>query len=140
MIKKGENGFSLIELLLVVTVVGIIAIIAIPYLQKAVRAAENANTFASMRTVAGQQLDFYSRNSRFGRLIEVNNLLSGSLGTNSGNDLNRGKYVFSMVPAVPSDVQLRNGYTITATRNVTGEGVIYVYQVTQTGEVTQILP
>ncbi len=87
--KKGESGFSLIELLLVVVVIGIIAILAIPYLQKAIRAAENGNTFASLRTVASQQVDFYSRNGRFGRLIEVNNLLSGSLGSNSGRDRNR---------------------------------------------------
>ncbi len=138
--KKCERGFSLIELMLVVVVIGIIAIIAIPYLQKALRAAENANTFATMRTVAGQQVDFYGRNSRFGRLIEVNNLLSGSLGTNSGNDVNRGKFVLSMVPATPTDAELRNGYTITATRNVTGEGQMFVYQLTQTGELTQILP
>ena len=138
--EKGERGFSLVELLLVVVVIGIVAIIAIPHLQKALRAAENGNTFATLRTVAGQQVDFYSRNGRFGRLVEVNNLLSGSLGTNSGNDVNRGKFVFSMVPATPSDTELKNAYTISATRNVTGENQVFVYQVTQTGELTQILP
>ena len=138
--EKGERGFSLVELLLVVVVIGIVAIIAIPHLQKALRAAENGNTFATLRTVAGQQVDFYSRNGRFGRLVEVNNLLSGSLGTNSGNDVNRGKFVFSMVPATPSDTELKNAYTITATRNVTSENQVFVYQVTQTGELTQILP
>ena len=138
--QRGESGFSLIELLIVVTVIGIIAVVAIPYLQKAIIATENSNTYATLRTVAGQQVDFYSRNNRFGRLSEINNLLSGSLGTNSGNDVNRGKFVFSMVPATPTDAQLRNGYTITATRNVAGETQVYVYQVTQGGELTQILP
>ena len=138
--NRGESGFSLIELLLVVAVIGIIAVIAVPYLQKALLAADNGNTYATMRTVASQQIDFYSRNGRFGRLIEVNNLLSGSLGTNSGNDVNRGKYVLSMVPATPTDAQLKNGYTITATRSVSGEGLIYIYQIAQDGYVQQIAP
>lgn len=137
---RSERGFSLIELMLVVVVIGIIAVVAIPYLQKALLAADNGNTYATMRTVASQQIDFYSRNGRFGRLIEVNNLLSGSLGTNSGNNVNRGKYVLSMVPATPTDAQLKNGYTITATRSVSGEGLIYIYQIAQDGYVQQIAP
>jgi hypothetical protein len=45
-----------------------------------------------------------------------------------------------MVPATPTDAQLRDGYTITATRNITGEGVVYQYEVNQAGEIRQILP
>jgi hypothetical protein len=45
-----------------------------------------------------------------------------------------------MTPAAPTDAELRNGYTITATRNISGEGVIYVYELTQSGEIRQILP
>ncbi|MFM9904007.1 MAG: type IV pilin protein [Pyrinomonadaceae bacterium] len=139
---KKEKGFSLIELLIVVAIVGIIAALAVPALQKGIRAAENGNTFATMRTIASTQVNYYSQNNRFGRLSEVNNLLSSSIGTASGtpNQLNRGKFVFSMTPATPTDGELRDGYTITATRNVTGEGVTYVYELTQTGEIRQILP
>lgn len=138
--NKSERGFSLIELLIVVVVIGIIAAFAVPYLQKAVRAAENANTFATMRSISAQQVDFYGRNSRFARIVEVNNLVSGSLGTNSGNDVNRGKFVLSMVPASPTDVELKSGFTITATRNVASEGQMYVYQLDQTGVLVQVIP
>jgi prepilin-type N-terminal cleavage/methylation domain-containing protein len=139
--KKGrKDGFSLIELLIVVAIVSLIAAIAIPFLQKGVRAAENGNTFATMRTVASTQMNYFSQNNRFGRLTEINNLLSNSIGTPSGNDVIHGKFIISMTPAAPTDAELKNGYTITATRDVTGEGVIYVYELTQSGEIRQILP
>ncbi|MBK9215559.1 MAG: prepilin-type N-terminal cleavage/methylation domain-containing protein [Chloracidobacterium sp.] len=135
-----EQGFSVVELLTVCAVIGIIASLAIPHLQKALRASENGNTFATMRTIASTQVNFFTQNSRFGRITEINNLLSSSIGTNSGNEVTRGKFVISMTPAAPTDAELRNGYTVTATRNVAGEGVTYVYQLTQTGEIRQILP
>jgi prepilin-type N-terminal cleavage/methylation domain-containing protein len=138
--QKGEKGFSVVELLIVCAVIGIIAAIAVPHLQKAIRATENGNTFATMRTIASTQVNFFSQNSRFGRITEINNLLASAIGTNSGNEVTRGKFVFTMTPATPTDAELRSGYTITATRNVVGEGVVYVYQITQTGEIRQVLP
>ena len=138
--NNNEPGFSLVELLIVVAVIGIIASLAVPALQKGVRAAENGNTFATMRTISSTQLNHYSQKGRYGRLTEINNLLSSSLGTPSGNDITRGKFVLSMTPAIPTDAELRNTFTITARRNVLGEGVIYVYELTQSGEIRQILP
>lgn len=136
--SKNERGFSLIELMIVVVVVGIIAALAVPALQKGIRAAENGNTFAAMRVIASTQMSFYSQNTRFGRLTEINNILSGSLGTNSGSEVNHGKFVFSM--AQQTDAELRERYTVTATRSIVGEGVDYVYEVTQSGEIRQVSP
>ena len=138
--NKDERGFSIIELLIVVVIIGTIAGLAVPALRKGVRAAENGNTFASLRTIASTQVNYFSQTNRFGRLSEVNNLLSSSLGTPSGNDINRGNFVLSMTPSVPTDAELRVGFTITATRNVSGEGVTYIYELTQTGEIRQISP
>ncbi len=140
MMNKNENGFSLIELLMVCTVIGIVAALAVPALQKGVRAAENGNTFSSMRTIASTQVAYYSQNSRFGRLSEMNSLLSQSIGTISGNQLLHGKYVYEMAPVAPTDAELRQKYTITATRNVLSEGQIYKYEITQSGDINQILP
>jgi prepilin-type N-terminal cleavage/methylation domain-containing protein len=137
--NSGERGFSLIELLIVVVIIGVIAAMALPALQKGIRAAENGNTFATMKTISSTQVNYYSQNNRFGRLSEINNILSSSIGTPSGNDINRGKFVLSMVPAVPTNAELKNGFTITATRNIPSEGLIYQYEVTATG-VRQILP
>ncbi len=138
--SRTEKGFSLVELLIVVVVIGIVAALAVPALQKGIRAAENGNTYASLRTISSTQMNFFSQNNRFGRVTEINSALGNSLGTTSGNQVNRGKFVLSMTPATPTDTELRAGYTITATRDIAGEGVTYVYELTQSGEIRQILP
>jgi prepilin-type N-terminal cleavage/methylation domain-containing protein len=137
---RSENGFSMVELLIVCVVIGIIASLAVPHLQKGIIASENGNLRATLRSVASTQVAYYGQNNRFGRLNEINNIMSGSVGTPSGNELLRGKFVLAMVPEVPTDAQLNTSYTITATRDILGEDVVYVYEITQAGEVRQILP
>ena len=131
--KKDERGFSIVELLIVCVVIGVIASLAVPHLQKGIRASENGNMYATLKTISSAEVDFYQKNGRFGRLAEVNNILSNSLGTSSPPDIVHGKFVVSMVPATPTDVELKDTFVITATRNVAGEGVIYVYKVTGSG-------
>ncbi len=137
---RREGGFSLIELLLVVVIIGIIAALGVPAYQKATRAAENGNAFATMHTIATTQVGYFSQNSRFGRLAEINSVLSQSMGTVVGNVATRGKFTIDMTPATPTDLELKNGYIIAATRNIASEGVIYKYEISQSGEVRQILP
>ena len=138
--KNNEAGFSIVELLVVCVVIGIVAALAVPHLQKAIRASENGATFATLKSVASTEVSYFTQNGRFARITEVNNIMSGGVGIQSGNDVNRGKFVMSMSPATPTDAELRNGYTITATRNISGEGVVYVYELSQSGEIVQVLP
>jgi prepilin-type N-terminal cleavage/methylation domain-containing protein len=134
---RDQQGFSLIELLLVVVIVGIIAALAIPSLQKAVVAAENSSTFSLMRTISSAQLNYFTQNGRFGRLAEINNSSNNNLGTIAGDRMVRGKFTFEMTPLVPTDDQLRSQFLITATR---ADGLIYEYEVNQTGQIVQVLP
>lgn len=138
--NNAEGGFSLIELLLVVVVIGIIAAMGIPAMQRGVRAAQNGTTFATLRSVASAQATYFSQNGRFGRLNEINSILGNGVGTVSGNTLTRNKFTMTMTPPAPTDLELKNGYTITATRNVNGEDTLYKYELTQAGDIQQILP
>ena len=137
--NRGQSGFSLIELLIVCVVIAILGAIAIPYLRKAVQTAENRTTRTTLRAVATTQLSYSTTAGRFARLNEVNNIMGGGVGALSGTDIIRGPFTISMVPAAPTDAELINGYTITATRNIPGDG-IYIYELTERGRVEQISP
>ena len=134
-----EKGFSLVEVLLVVVIIGIIAAMAVPAYQKGIWAAENSSAFGTLRTIASTQVSFYTQNSRFGRLDEINQALGNGAGTVVGDNLVRGKYVFSMTPARPTDAVLVTRYVITATRDVPGDA-LYQFELDQSGRIRQVYP
>lgn len=136
--NTSQNGFSLIELLMVIVIIGIVAAVGTPYFQRAVETAENGNSFSLMRSISTAQMTYFSQHRRYARLNELNSDQQGVFGTTQVNTIRHGKFRLEMTPLDPTDDELRNYYQISATRSL-GD-IPYLITVNQRGEVRQVLP
>lgn len=132
--NKNESGFSLIELIIVMVIIGILAVLTFPYASRAKNAAEKTSIGATLKTMLTAQTNYYTRNSRYARLDELNASQYGALGTNVGTDmLSRGNFTFEMIPTQPTDAELREGFTIKATKPAVGGDPPIVITITHNG-------
>jgi prepilin-type N-terminal cleavage/methylation domain-containing protein len=109
--NKGQKGFSLLELLIVVAIILIIATIAIPSLLRSRQAANESSAVAELRTINTAQITYLS--SAQGNYGDITQLVSAGLldsrfnGTLSGYQFNitasAGDYTATAVPASPSN-------------------------------------
>jgi prepilin-type N-terminal cleavage/methylation domain-containing protein len=135
-----QKGFSLIELLVVVTIVAIIAALAVPFLKKAVYAAENGAVFATIRIMSSGQVTHYTQKQRYARLDELNAQMGDVFGTTSGNTILRKNFTFTMSPTSPTDAELKDNFTILASKTTDIYDLPYVISLSADGEIVQIIP
>jgi prepilin-type N-terminal cleavage/methylation domain-containing protein len=138
--NSNQQGFSLVELLVVVTIVGIVSTLSIAFYKKAINASENGAIFAAAKVMVKEQTNEFTKRGRYARLDELNEGFRNNFGASVGNTIERGKFTFSMSPVNPTDGELKENFTIIATRVLDSQELPYVISVDASGEVIQITP
>lgn len=93
---RRQSGFSLVELMIVVSIVGIVAAVAVPNVQDYARKGKRSEAYTNLTEIYRKQMAFYLENKRYGNSFdEIRFQMPGSTQIDS-NTIQGTYYTFTL--------------------------------------------
>ncbi|HKD07641.1 MAG TPA: prepilin-type N-terminal cleavage/methylation domain-containing protein [Bryobacteraceae bacterium] len=136
--RRFENGFSLIELLIVIAIILIILAVALPKLTKARTFAQEMAAIKAINTIHTEQTQYYSQYGQYATSLAQLGPPTSGTATANGADLidkelaagEKGNFKFTLQPS-------QTGYAITAVPTQFGTSGTHTYYSDQSQAIHQ---